>query len=56
MKALSVRQPWAYLIASEQKTIEVRSWQTDYRGKILITASSAEQNSWVLNKTIKNYT
>lgn len=56
MKALSVRQPWAYLIASEQKTIEVRSWRTDYRGKILITASSAEQNSWVLNKQIKNYT
>lgn len=56
MKALSVRQPWAYLIASEQKAIEVRSWRTDYRGKILITSSSAEKNSWVLNQQTKSYT
>lgn len=44
MKALSVRQPWAHLIASGEKTIEVRSWQTNYRGKLLICSSSAEKN------------
>lgn len=44
MKALSVRQPWAHLIASGEKSIEVRSWQTDYRGKLLICSSQAEKN------------
>lgn len=39
VKALSVRQPWASLIASGQKTIEVRSWPTSHRGKLLICAS-----------------
>jgi ASCH domain len=39
MKALSVRQPWASLIASGKKTIEVRSWRTHYRGPLLICAA-----------------
>jgi len=39
MKALSVRQPWAELIASGRKTIELRSWSTQYRGPLLICAS-----------------
>lgn len=39
MKALSVRQPWASLIASGEKTIEVRSRRTHYRGPLLICAS-----------------
>lgn len=32
--ALSVRQPWAELILSGRKSIEVRSWTTDYRGPL----------------------
>lgn len=40
MKALSVRQPWAGLIASGRKTIELRSWRTNYRGRLLILAGS----------------
>lgn len=36
MKALSIRQPFAALIASGQKTLETRTWQTDYRGPLLI--------------------
>jgi len=40
MKALTVRQPWASLIADGRKTIEVRSWPTKYRGPLLITASA----------------
>ena len=39
MKALSIRQPWANLIASGQKTIETRKWKTNYRGDLLIVAS-----------------
>lgn len=38
MKALSIRQPWASMIASGRKTIEVRSWSTSYRGDLLICA------------------
>lgn len=36
MKALSVRQPWASMIAQGHKTIEWRSWRTHYRGPLLI--------------------
>ena len=39
MRTLAVRQPWATFIAEGTKTIEVRSWKTDYRGEILIVAS-----------------
>jgi hypothetical protein len=39
MKTLSVRQPYATLICAGVKPIENRSWNTDYRGTILIHAS-----------------
>lgn len=39
LKALCLRQPWANLIISGQKTIETRKWQTNYRGLILLTTS-----------------
>jgi ASCH domain len=39
MKALSVKQPWANMIASGGKTIETRTWATDYRGDVLIVSS-----------------
>ena len=42
MKALSVRQPWASLIAFGEKTIEVRSWSTSFRGRLLIHASGKD--------------
>lgn len=38
MKVLSIKQPWAYLIATGIKDIENRSWKTNYRGKFLIHA------------------
>lgn len=41
MKALSVRQPWAELIATGQKDIEYRTWKTAYRGPLVICASSS---------------
>lgn len=41
MRSLSVRQPWADLIASGNKTLEIRSWTPNlYRGPLLICASS----------------
>lgn len=39
LKALSVRQPFASVIAYGEKTIEFRTWKTDYRGPLLICAS-----------------
>jgi len=39
MKAISVKQPWANMIASGRKTIETRVWATDYRGRLLIVSS-----------------
>lgn len=37
-RALTVRQPWASLIALGVKTIETRSWSTAYRGPLVIHA------------------
>lgn len=39
-KALTVRQPWAHLIMAGIKTIENRTWQTNYRGILYIHAGS----------------
>lgn len=39
MRALSVRQPWAWLILHAGKDIENRDWWTGVRGPILIHAS-----------------
>lgn len=39
MKALSIKQPFASLIACGIKNIENRSWKTNLRGRILIHAS-----------------
>jgi hypothetical protein len=39
MRALSVKSPWAELIASGAKTIETRRWTTKYRGPVLIVCS-----------------
>lgn len=38
-KALSVRQPWAWLIVNGHKDIENRTWPTRFRGRVLIHAS-----------------
>ena len=39
-KALSIMQPWAYLVANVVKRVENRTWTTDYRGLVLIHASA----------------
>lgn len=38
MKALSIQQPWAWLIVNGYKAIENRTWATAYRGPLLIHA------------------
>lgn len=39
MKALTLTQPWASLVAVGAKRIETRSWSTSYRGLLLIHAA-----------------
>lgn len=41
MKALTIHQPWASLIAAGVKTIETRSWSTRHRGPLAIHAGKA---------------
>lgn len=38
MKAITIKQPFASLIAEGLKEYEFRTWKTNYRGKILIHA------------------
>lgn len=42
MKALSLMEPWAALIAAGVKSIETRSWRTAYRGPLYIHAFRAK--------------
>jgi len=39
MKTLSIKQPWAELIIQGKKKIEIRKWNTKFRGEFLIHSS-----------------
>lgn len=39
MKCLSLKQPYADLLVSGMKTIELRTWNTKFRGEFLVHAS-----------------
>lgn len=43
MKALSLKPYWAMEIFEGRKTIECRTWKTDYRGDILICSSNNQK-------------
>lgn len=47
MKALSLRQPWAWLAANGHKTIENRTWATRYRGLLLLHAGLQPDRKFV---------
>jgi hypothetical protein len=47
VRALSVRQPWASLIAEGRKTIELRSWYVHHRGRLAIAAARAYEREGV---------
>lgn len=42
MKALAIKQPWAWLIVNGYKDVENRTWKTSFRGEFLIHASKGE--------------
>jgi hypothetical protein len=39
MKAISIKQPFAWLLVNGFKDLENRNWKTNFRGEILIHAS-----------------
>ena len=47
MKALSVHPYYAMAIVSGQKSIEVRSWDTNYRGDILICSTAKKYHGTI---------
>lgn len=52
MKALSIRQPWAWLIVTDYKNVENRTWPTSFRGKFLIHAGKRFDHAgykWVIS-------
>ncbi len=38
-KCLSLKQPYADLVVSDKKTIEIRTWNSKFRGEFLVHAS-----------------
>jgi len=50
LKAITILQPWASLIACGKKQIETRSWPTKYRGPIAIHAGARfDRKLWNLS-------
>jgi hypothetical protein len=47
MKAITIWQPWASLLACGAKKYETRSWKTDYRGPIAIHVAKKDARSIV---------
>ena len=47
MKALSIRQPWSWLILHGGKDIENRSWRTNVRGPVRAADCTDEHHSSV---------
>lgn len=47
MKALTIKQPYASLIAEEIKEYEFRTWKTKYRGEFLIHAGKGKNKTFM---------
>ena len=47
MKALTLWQPWASLVAVGEKKIETRCWTTKYRGDLAIHSAAKLPPSWL---------
>ena len=53
VKALTLIQPWATLIAEGWKGYETRSWQTSYRGMVLIHAGAKVDRGYLARTEIQ---
>ena len=54
MRVLSIKEPFASLILNKHKTIETRSWKTNYRGELFIHASGKNLEKKFLNNDYVN--
>lgn len=54
MRVLSIREPFASLIASGDKKIETRSFKTNYRGELFIHASGKKIDKSIVGNTYIN--
>ena len=57
MKTITLKQPWASLVANGYKEYEFRSWKIKYRGDILIHAGKGidkEEIKYIWNKYYHN--
>lgn len=54
MKVLSLKQPFAELVVSGKKTIELRKWKTNFRGEFLIHASQTPDKNAMENFGFKD--
>ena len=52
MKAITILQPWAWLLATGKKRCETRSWKTNFRGEILIHAGKKNMTD-IMRQTIE---
>ncbi|BAQ63952.1 ASCH domain-containing protein [Geminocystis sp. NIES-3709] len=55
MKVITIHQPWAWAIAEGFKTVENRTWQTNYRGLLAIHAGKSKKSLKYLD-TVKELT
>ncbi|MCK4553277.1 ASCH domain-containing protein [Candidatus Pacearchaeota archaeon] len=54
MKTLSIKQPWAELILQARKKIEIRKWNTKFRGEFLIHSSKIPDEASMKKFGFKN--
>ena len=54
MWALSIRQPWAWLIVNGYKDIENRSWYSNFQGRFLVHASQ-RMDEMSLPEIVRHY-
>jgi hypothetical protein len=52
IKSITIRQPWATIIAAGHKTLETRGWRTDYKGPIAIHAAKTydDEDRWLVRR------
>lgn len=53
MKAITLWQPWAWLVAEGLKQYETRSWATSYRGPLAIHAGKRKPRTCEINEHIE---
>lgn len=52
MRALTIRQPWAWAIARGGKDVENRTWRTTYRGLIAIHAGARWEEAGATDRRV----